>query len=156
MAHQVEDLPPTNGNYKFVLSKLICDSSYLADQVADLAPCKWQFEIPTYRLLLWECTCGRPGGRSTPLKMAISQNFDSYSNISYWADQVWQIYPTPSSMVISDSCSDSSYIMYTLRAHIWQTRWCFILQAKAVYLYIMGRFVYFNRFGYDSWSLYGR
>ena len=51
--------------------------------------------------------------------------FDSYSDSSYVADQVWQIYHPPR-------------------------------MAKAVSLHIAGRYVYFNRFGYDSWSIYGR
>ena len=70
------------------------ESSYLADQVlADLPP------LPTsngnYRFLLWELIFGRPSvGISTP----------------------------PSNSDFTDCCSDSSYFLLTLIAHIWQTR----------------------------------
>ena len=46
----------------------------MADQVADLPPLKWQFEIHTYKIPTLESSVrssGRSGGKSTPLKMAI-------------------------------------------------------------------------------------
>ena len=75
---------PYSENYMLQITVLIdsyCKNSYLADQVADLPPLKWQFVIGTYRFILWELICGRSGidrfllwelisgrsgGRSTP------------------------------------------------------------------------------------------
>ena len=105
---------------------LYSDSSYLADQVlADLPPptIKWQF----HRFLLWQLiflsfsessTFGRPSlGRSNPPS---NGNFtDSYSDSSYFIPTLRAQHladlPPPSNGNFTDSCS-------TLRAHIWQTK----------------------------------
>ena len=44
--------PPENGNLRFILIDSTLRTQ--ADEVADLLPRKWQFEIHTYRFLLWE------------------------------------------------------------------------------------------------------
>ena len=49
--------------------------------------------------------------KSTSSALWSSANLHSYSESSYLADQVWQIYPPPpqSNGNFTDSCSDSSY-----------------------------------------------
>ena len=75
--------------------------------------------------LLKEVILGRPGlGISTP---SIKQQFHrfllwqvifhSYHERSYWADQVWQICHLVEGN-FTDSCSDGSYFILTVRAHI--------------------------------------
>ena len=60
--------------------------------------------------------------------MAISQIPALTAHISFllwelniWQTMCWQIYP-PLNGNFTDSCSDSSYFIPTLRTHIWQTR----------------------------------
>ena len=88
---------------------------------------EWQFE----RFLLWEPILGKAGvGRWTPNPMVILEIPALRAHISRPGVGIWP----PHKFL----------------------QWCFILQVKAVSLHIAGRYVYFNRLGYDSWSLYGR
>ena len=88
-------------------------------------PIKWQF----HRFLLWQfifhshswvLIFGRPGWADLPLPLHQTATIDSYSESSYLADQVLADLP-PSNGNFTGSCSDSSYFISTLRAHIWQT-----------------------------------
>ena len=99
------DLPPSNG----YLTDCCSDSPYFIPNVRAhicLTKC-WQMYPPmsngNYRFLLWEHIFGRPCvGKS---------NIPSNSNFT-------------------DSCSDISYFIPTLRAHIWQTKCWQIYPAK--------------------------
>ena len=76
------------------------ESSYLADQVlADLPPLKLLF----HRFPLWQLI------------------FHAYSESSYLADQVLADLSPTLNGNFTDSCSDSSYFIPSLRTHIWQT-----------------------------------
>ena len=80
------------------------------------------------RFLLWELIFGRPSlGRSTPLKLLFHRFplwqliFHAYSESSYLADQVLAHLSPTLNGNFTDSCSDSSYFIPSLRTHIWQT-----------------------------------
>ena len=69
--------------------------------------------------LLSKLIFGRPHvGKSTPHQ---TEMIDSYSENSYLADQVSADLPPLVNGNFTDSCSDSSYFIPTLKTHIWQT-----------------------------------
>ena len=85
--------PPSNGNFTDCCS----DSSYF---------------IPTLRTHIWHSRCWQI---YSPHQMAI---IDSYSESSYLADQVLADLHPHQTADFTDSCSDNSYFIPTLRAHI--------------------------------------
>ena len=71
----------------------------------------------------WQLICGRPSvGRSTPSRTANftvwELIFDSFADSSYGEDQVWADLPCQSTILQYES----SYLIPTLRAHMWQTK----------------------------------
>ena len=84
----------SNPHHQTAITDSYSDSSYVTDKVlADLPPIKWQF----HGFLLWT------------------------SSSSYLADQVADI-TLPLNGNFTDSHSESSYLIPTLTAHMWQTR----------------------------------
>ena len=165
---------PTPVNSNFTGFDSYSDSSYLADQVWQIYPHPIELQFHRFWFLFWQLIYGRPGVADLPppYRMAISQilipiltahiwqtmcgrsnptplnsNFtdvDSYSDSSYLADQVWQIYPHPIEwqfhrfwflfwqlIFCRSGVADlpppyrmaiSQILIPILTAHIWQTR----------------------------------
>ena len=121
------DLPPSNGDF----TDLYSENSYLADQVAhliwptnngDKANDKiFYWSYPKRRPLWWphlnvrELIFGRPGVRSTP---PIEQRFHRFilRELIFGRPGVGK--STPQNGNFTNSCSDSSYFIPTLKAHI--------------------------------------
>ena len=134
------DLPPlTNSNYRFLLWELIFgrpgfgrsthpSNSNFTDSCSDSS-----YFIPTLRAHIWQIRCWQI---YPPQQMVIT---DSYSESTYLADQVLADLTPLSNGIFTDSCSDSSYFIPTLRAHIWQ------ISCWQIYPPLNGNFT-------DSWS----
>ena len=159
-----------------VLIDSYCENSYLADQGADVpSPIRMAVSlmlIPTLTAHIEQTRCGR----STPPPTVISQIFIPTLTGHIWHTSSWQVDPLfilweliLGIAGVGDGPLHPMVILEipALRAHIRQSRcWQMAptqiptmmvqIAGKAVSLHISGRCVYFNRFEYDSSSLYGR
>ena len=134
----VADVPPENGNFTYFDS--YSDSSYLADQVWQISPLQKMAISHSYS---WQLILGRPDVADVPLENGHFTDFDSYSDSSYLADQVWQIYqpiewwfhrfwfrlwqvilgrPGVADLYPLQKMAISQILIHTVTAHIWQTR----------------------------------
>ena len=91
----VADLPHVEQQFHrfwFLFWQLIFGRSGVADLLPPHSMAISQILIPIQTAHIWQTRCGR--STPTPVNSNFTE-FDSYSDSSYLADQVWQIYPHP-------------------------------------------------------------
>ena len=124
------DLPP----HQMVISQIAALTAHIScllwglifgrPGVGRSTPCiKWFHRLTAHdSFSLWELIFGRPSvGRSTPSHPSNGNYRFLLWELIFGTPVVGRSTP-PSNSDSTDCCSDSSYFLLTLRAHIWQTR----------------------------------